>query len=247
MNELIYGIHSVQSFLETYPERIFRIHVIRKPWSIRFSLLVQQINKRHIHVEEQSRRWLDNKSKGVLHQGIIAEVSKIVSVTEEDLLKFLTIRNIVPLLLVLDGIVDPHNLGACLRSAEAAGVHMVIIPKNRSAPINSTVRKVSSGSADRIPCLRVTNVSRTLKLLQERDIWIIGTVMKSDCAIFNSKLTGPLALVMGSEGCGLRRLTKKYCNELINIPMLGVVESLNVSVATGICLFEALRQREYQK
>lgn len=247
MNELVYGVHPVQSLLEMHPEQILKIHVIRKPWSSRFALLVRQINKYDICLEKHDRLWFDHNVKNSLHQGVIAEVSKISSLTKEDLLKFLMICNTVPLLLVLDGIIDPHNLGACLRSAESAGVNMIIVPKNRSARINATVRKVSSGAADRVSCIQVTNLSRILKLLREHGVWIVGTVIKSDFSIFNAKLKGPLALVMGSEEFGLRRLTKKYCDELVNIPLAGSISSLNVSVATGICLFEALRQREYQK
>lgn len=246
MNELVYGMHPVQSVLDTNPEQILKIHVICKPWSMRFELLVQKINQHNIHLEEHDRLWFNNRARNVLHQGVVAEVLKISSLKEKDLLNYLTICNTIPLLLILDGIIDPHNLGACLRSAEAAGVCMIITPKNRSARINATVRKVSSGAADRVPFIQVTNLSRTLKLLQEQDIWIVGTVIRSDCSIFTAKLKRPLALVMGSEEFGLRRLTKKYCNELVNIPVTGSISSLNVSVATGICLFEVLRQREFQ-
>lgn len=246
MSELVYGLHPVKSILDTHPEQILKIHIIHKPWNFRFKLLIERINKCNIPLKEHTRRWFDHIIKGVLHQGIIAEVMKISSLTENDLLNFLTICNTVPLLLVLDGITDPHNLGACLRSAEATGVHMVIIPRNRAAQINnSTVRKVSSGASDRVPFIRVTNLARVLRLLRKHNIWIVGTVAQSDYTIFDVKLVGPLALVMGSEGFGMRRLTKEYCNELVNIPMQGSVKSLNVSVATGVCLFEILRQRQY--
>lgn len=248
MIELVYGIHPIKSILEIRPEKILKVHVMRNSRDIRFESLMQQINKNNIHLEKHSRRWFNNKIKGVLHQGIIAEVRKVSSLTEKDLYSiFDTICNssINLLLLILDGITDPQNLGACLRSAEAAGVHMVIATRHRSASINSTVRKVSSGAADRIPFIRVTNLVRILKFLQERNIWIVGTVIQSCCTIFNSKLIDPLALIMGSEELGVRKLTQKYCNELIHIPMNGSIASLNVSVATGICLFEVLRQRSH--
>lgn len=147
-----------------------------------------------------------------------------------------------PFLLILDGVTDPHNLGACLRSADAAGVHAVIVPKDRSAQLNATA-KVACGAAENVPLIRVTNLARTMRLLQEENVWIVGTAGEADHTLFQSKMTGPMALVMGAEGEGMRRLTREHCDELISIPMAGSVSSLNVSVATGICLFEAVRQR----
>jgi len=138
---------------------------------------------------------------------------------------------------------DPHNLGACLRSADAAGAHAVIIPKDRSSPLNGTARKVASGAAESVPVVQVTNLARTLRELKERNIWLVGAAGETDKSIYDTDLKGPMAIVMGAEGQGLRRLTKEHCDFLAYIPMAGVVESLNVSVATGICLFEAVRQR----
>lgn len=158
---------------------------------------------------------------------------------ENDLPALLT-QQAAPLLLVLDGVTDPHNLGACLRCADAAGVHAVIVPRDRAAPLNATAKKVASGAAETVPLIRVTNLARTLRLLQEHYVWIVGT---ADHQLYQSKLTGPLALVMGAEGEGMRRLTREHCDELISIPMAGTVSSLNVSVAAGVCLFEAVRQR----
>lgn len=247
ISELVYGIHSVKSILDAHPKQILRVNVICEPWDARFKSLIQQINRNNINLEKRTRQWLDSKVKGALHQGVVAEVLKIPSLRESDLLSFLKICSTIPLLLILDGIMDPHNLGACLRSAEAAGVHMVIVTRHRSAQINATVRKVSSGSAERVPFIRVNNLSRTLKLLQKYGVWIVGTIVRSSYSIFNAKLVGPLALVVGSEEFGIRRLTKEYCDELISIPMMGSMSSLNVSVATGICLFEVVRQRRYQK
>ena len=148
-----------------------------------------------------------------------------------------------PFFLILDGVTDPHNLGACLRSADAAGVHAVIVPKDRSAQLNATTKKVACGAAENVPLIRVTNLARTMRLLQEENVWIVGTAGEADHTLFQSKMTGSLALVMGAEGEGMRRLTREHCDELISIPMAGSVSSLNVSVATGICLFEAVRQR----
>ncbi|MBS6057407.1 MAG: 23S rRNA (guanosine(2251)-2'-O)-methyltransferase RlmB [Pantoea sp.] len=160
-------------------------------------------------------------------QGIVIQVASIES----------------PLLLILDGVTDPHNLGACLRSADAAGVHAVIVPKDRSAQLNATAKKVASGAAENVPLIRVTNLARTMRLLQEYHVWIVGTAGEATHDLWESKMTGPLALVMGAEGEGMRRLTREHCDDLIRLPMAGSVSSLNVSVATGICLFEAVRQR----
>ncbi|MDF5490724.1 23S rRNA (guanosine(2251)-2'-O)-methyltransferase RlmB, partial [Vibrio parahaemolyticus] len=148
-----------------------------------------------------------------------------------------------PLLLVLDGVTDPHNLGACLRNADAAGAAAIIVPKDRSAPMNATVSKVACGAAEVVPLIRVTNLARTMRTLQEQGIWFVGTAGEATHDIYQAKLTGPLAIVMGAEGDGMRRLTRETCDDLIKIPMAGSVSSLNVSVASGICLFEAVRQR----
>lgn len=144
--------------------------------------------------------------------------------------------------MILDGVTDPHNTGACLRSADAAGVHAVIVPKDRSAQLNATAKSIR-GAAESVPLIRVTNLARTMRMLQEENIWIVGTAGEADHTLYQSKMTGRLALVMGAEGEGMRRLTREHCDELISIPMAGSVSSLNVSVATGICLFEAVRQR----
>jgi 23S rRNA (guanosine2251-2'-O)-methyltransferase len=146
--------------------------------------------------------------------------------------------------LVLDGVTDPHNLGACLRTADAAGVALVIAPKDKSAPLNATVAKVACGAAEVVPYIQVTNLARTLQSLQQRGIWITGTAGEAEASVYQTDLTGPCALVMGAEGKGMRRLTREHCDQLINIPMAGEVSSLNVSVATGVCLFEIVRQRQ---
>lgn len=149
-----------------------------------------------------------------------------------------------PLLLILDDVTDPHNLGACMRTADAAGVHAVIVPKDRSVSITETVRRVACGAAEKVPFVRVTNLARTMTQLKEAGIWLVGTADEARANLYGADLTGPLALVMGSEGSGLRRLTREHCDFLVSIPMAGSVESLNVSVATGVCLFEAVRQRQ---
>jgi 23S rRNA (guanosine2251-2'-O)-methyltransferase len=162
---------------------------------------------------------------------------------EELLFEQLSALDHPPMLLVLDGVTDPHNLGACLRSAEAAGVDAVIVPKDKSADLNATVRKVACGAAETMPFVRVTNLARTLEKLKQQGIWLYGTAGEAAQSVFEVDLKGPVALVMGAEGKGMRRLTREHCDYLVNLPMAGAVSSLNVSVATGICLFEAVRQR----
>lgn len=248
MCELAYGIHAIQAILDNDPRKILYVYIKRAPLMYRLKYLVDQIIKYNISIQECECSYLDAKVKGALHQGIVVKIARRHYIQESGLLNFLmTCITKTPLLLILDNITDPRNLGACLRTADAAGVHLVIAPRDRSACINDTVRKVASGSADRIPFVQVTNLSRTLRLLQQHNILIIGTVVRSAKIIFDSKLIGPLAFVMGSEGNGIRRLTKQNCDELVNIPILESAVSLNVAVATGICLFEALRQRKFQK
>ena len=179
------------------------------------------------------------------HQGVVALIKPRqgdAEVTERDLTQFLSGLD-CPLILVLDGVTDPHNLGACLRSADAAGVDAVIVPKDNSAELNAVARKVASGAAEVIPLVRVTNLARILRSLKELGIWVVGTTGEADTLVFDQDLSIPTALVMGAEGPGMRRLTTEACDFLVKLPMAGDVSSLNVSVATGICLFEAVRQR----
>ncbi|RZJ04306.1 MAG: 23S rRNA (guanosine(2251)-2'-O)-methyltransferase RlmB, partial [Haliea sp.] len=179
------------------------------------------------------------------HQGVVARVSAVAQVTSlDELLEQLEESGVAsPLLLVLDGVTDPHNLGACLRVADGAGAHAVIAPKDHAAGINATVAKVASGAAETMPYFMVTNLARTLNELKERNIWCIGTSDDAEKTIYDIDLKGPVALVLGAEGEGMRQLTRKTCDDLVSIPMHGAVESLNVSVASGVCLYEALRQR----
>lgn len=247
---LVYGIHAIQAILDDHAKSILCVYIIRSPLTRRLRCLLDRVIEYSISVQRCERSYLDAKVKGALHQGIIANVvCTPCRIQECNLSNFLVTRVITTplLLLILDGVTDPHNLGACLRTADAAGVDLVIAPRDRSVCINSTVRKVASGAADRVPFLQVINLNRILRLLQQHDIWIIGTVLRAKKVIFHSKLTSSLAFVMGSEGYGIRQLTQRHCNELVNIPIFGTVASLNVSVATGICLFEVLRQRKFQQ
>jgi len=174
---------------------------------------------------------------------VVAEVSPSQVWGEPMLDELLDRSEAPPLLLVLDGVTDPHNLGACLRTADAAGALAVIVPKDKSATLNATVRKVACGAAEVVPLVAVTNLARTLEKLQKRGVWIVGTAGEASQELYSQDLSGPIALVMGAEGKGMRRLTREHCDYLVRLPMAGSVSSLNVSVATGVCLFEALRQR----
>lgn len=240
--EIIYGIHAVTALLERDPARFKEVYVLKGREDRRLTPVIHELEAQGILVQVANRQWLDSQTEGAVHQGIIAKVKPGRQYQEQDLPDLLA-KVGTPFLLVLDGVTDPHNLGACLRSADAAGVHAVIVPKDRSAQLNATAKKVACGAAESVPFIKVTNLARTLRFLQEENIWIVGTAGEADHTLYQSKLTGPMALVMGAEGEGMRRLTREHCDELISIPMAGTVSSLNVSVATGVCLFEAMRQR----
>ena len=243
MSEMIYGIHAVQELLERDPQRFLEVFVMKGREDRRLMPLIAELEQMGIVIQVANRQWLDEKVEGAVHQGIIARVREGRQYQENDLPALLENLEQPPFLLILDGVTDPHNLGACLRSADAAGVHAVIVPRDRSAQLNATAKKVACGAAETVPLIRVTNLARTMRFLQEQNVWIVGTAGEADHNLYQSKMTGPMALVMGAEGDGMRRLTREHCDELISIPMAGSVSSLNVSVATGICLFEAVRQR----
>jgi 23S rRNA (guanosine2251-2'-O)-methyltransferase len=198
----------------------------------------------HISIQFVANKTLDKITHQANHQGVAIR-RKITSIDKKmDLKSMLEVDDgTIPLFLVLDGVQDPHNLGACLRTADAVGVRAVILPKDRAVGLNETVRKVACGAAENTPVIHVTNLSRSLREMQEAGVWIIGTDDEAENTIFDEDLTSPIALVMGSEGQGLRQNTLKHCDKLVNIPMAGVVESLNVSVAAGVCLYEVRRQR----
>ncbi|PJG82839.1 23S rRNA (guanosine(2251)-2'-O)-methyltransferase RlmB [Caviibacterium pharyngocola] len=243
MSEKIYGIHAVSAFLANAPERLIEVYVLKGREDKRLQPLLNELHRLGISVQFLNRDSLDKKADGEVHQGIIARVQAAKELNENDLDQILQ-KHTNPLLLVLDGVTDPHNLGACLRTADAAGVCAVIVPKDKSAQLTSIARKVACGAAESVPLIRVTNLARTLRdLQQQHNIWVIGTAGEATETLYQSKLTGALALVMGAEGDGMRRLTRETCDQLISIPMAGTVSSLNVSVATGVCLFEIVRQR----
>ncbi|EGR0664898.1 23S rRNA (guanosine(2251)-2'-O)-methyltransferase RlmB [Vibrio cholerae] len=241
-NELIYGIHAVNAVLQRDPARFVEAYVLKGRQDDRLLPVLNELMRLGVSIQEMSRKALDDKAEGANHQGLIARVKPARQLNENDLDDILA-QHEQPLLLVLDGVTDPHNLGACLRNADAAGVAAVIVPKDKSAPLTATVSKVACGAAETVPLVRVTNLARTMRALQEKGVWFVGTAGEATHDIYQSKLTGPLALVMGAEGDGMRRLTRETCDDLIKIPMAGSVSSLNVSVACGVCLFEAVRQR----
>jgi len=241
--EIIFGIHAVQALLKTAPQRILELKVVRARHDQRMSKIIDSAKRANIKVQQVDKKHLEELCEGN-HQGVLALAQPGRSWTEKELYTLLDELEDVPFVLVLDGVTDPHNLGACMRSANAAGVHAVVIPKDNSASLNETARKVASGAAEELPLVAVTNLVRTLKQLQEKGLWVAGAAGEATQSIYQADLTGPRVLVMGAEGSGMRRLTRETCDELVKIPMQGNVESLNVSVATGIIVFEISRQRE---
>ncbi len=240
--ERVYGVHAVEALLRHHPKRVKQLWLAEGRQDPRVQALVQLASEARVPVGQRERRELDEWAEGV-HQGVVAEVSPSQVWGENYLEELLARGESVPLLLVLDGVTDPHNLGACLRTADAAGVQAVIVPKDKSATLNATVRKVACGAAEVVPLVAVTNLARTLEKLQQQGLWIVGTAGEATQEIFDLDLRGPTVLVMGAEGKGMRRLTREHCDYLVKLPMGGSVSSLNVSVATGVCLFEAVRQR----
>ncbi|SDX59822.1 23S rRNA (guanosine(2251)-2'-O)-methyltransferase RlmB [Marinobacter mobilis] len=242
-DEYIFGWHAVEAVLKREPERLQRLWIQTGRQDRRVKTVTSALDEMGVTWELVHRRELDERVAGV-HQGVVAQVGKSKEWSEADMLAMLAGSDKPPFLLVLDGVTDPHNLGACLRTADAVGVQAVIVPKDKSASLTPVARKVACGAAETVPLVRVTNLARTLRTLQEEGVWLIGTAGEADSSLYQADFRGAVALVMGAEGKGMRRLTREHCDLLINIPMLGHVDSLNVSVATGVCLYEALRQRQ---
>ena len=241
--ESVYGIHAVASLLEHSPGSVVTLYALAGRKDKRLQSIIDKARSAGIPVQECSRAELDARCPQV-HQGIVAlSTATSREYHEQDLDRLLDGLDGPPFLLILDGVTDPHNLGACLRSAEAAGVDAVIVPKDKSVQLTPTVRKVACGAAEIVPFVSVTNLARTLDSLKQRGIWVFGAAGEAALSVYDADFTGPIAIILGSEGKGLRRLTREHCDALIAIPMAGEVSSLNVSVSTGICLFEAVRQR----
>lgn len=243
--EYLYGLHTIAAVLSTEPERILELMVAKDRKDERINEVVSAARKQGIAVQFCQRKTLDEKAKGEQHQGILARAKPARVLDESDLDKIVEQQQ-TPFLLILDGVTDPHNLGACLRNADAAGVHAVVVPKDNSATLTPVVRKVAVGAAETVPLIQITNLSRTLKHLQQAGVWVVGAAGEAEQLIYDCKMLGAIAIVMGAEGKGMRRLTRETCDELVKLPMAGSVSSLNVSVATGICLFEVVRQRSTQ-
>jgi 23S rRNA (guanosine2251-2'-O)-methyltransferase len=240
-NEKIFGLHSVESLLSTTPEKVIQLFLQKSRKDSKLSQIESLASNAGLRYQLVDKKKMDNWVNGN-HQGVIAEVKVADALMNENQLLELVAEKDNCLLLVLDGVTDPHNLGACLRTADAAGVDAVIIPKDRSATLTAVARKVACGAADHVPVVKVTNLARYLGQLKEQNVWIIGTAGEATSDVYQTKFSGSTALVMGAEGSGMRRLTRENCDQLIKIPMAGSVSSLNVSVATGVCLFEIVRQ-----
>jgi 23S rRNA (guanosine2251-2'-O)-methyltransferase len=251
-SKVLFGFHAVGVRLKTAPKSIVEIYVDPSRRDARMRQFTEKVTESGVRLIEADGMRLAKLAGSHGHQGVAARVQELKQVHSlDELLENLEAANAAlppaertnPLILVLDGVTDPHNLGACLRVADGAGAHAVIAPKDHAAGINATVAKVASGAAETVPYFMVTNLARTLNELKERSIWIIGTSDQATHTLYQTDLKGPVALVLGAEGDGMRQLTAKTCDQLVSIPMQGAVESLNVSVASGVCLYEALRQR----
>ncbi len=239
----VYGLHTLAALLERAPERVLELWCALPRDDQRMRALRGQAEGLGLKFQPVGAESLAKLVGDVVHQGAVAAVRPLAPWSEQELYAGLEACAETPLLLVLDGVTDPHNLGACLRTADAAGAHALVIPRDRSASVDAVARKVAAGAAEFLPVAAVTNLARTLDALKERRIWVAGTAGDAPDSLYAADLNRPLALVLGAEGEGMRRLTRERCDFLVHIPMAGRVPSLNVSVAAGVCLFEARRQR----
>lgn len=251
MADVMYGLHAVDSLLRSRPKEVTKLWVQKGRSDKRMNTLLELAKNQGVATVYVSRAELDKRISG-RHQGVIAELAEGTASaqgagslrwSDKQLLEAVKRCESAPLILVLDGVTDPHNLGACLRSADAAGVLAVVVPKDGSADITPVAAKVACGAAESVPLVRVTNLARALDDLKALGVWIYGTAGEAEQEVFGTDFSAPAAIVLGAEGSGLRRLTRERCDFLVKLPMAGVVSSLNVSVATGICLFEVVRQR----
>jgi 23S rRNA (guanosine2251-2'-O)-methyltransferase len=244
-SKLIFGFHAVTARIRHEASTVDEIYIDANRHDRRMGELIKAAKAANVRIIQADDQRLDAMVGSRRHQGVIAKAGEISLARNLD--ELLDAIEGPPLLLLLDGVTDPHNLGACLRVADGAGAHAVIAPKDRAVGLNATAAKVASGAAESVPYITVTNLARTMRELQERDIWLTGTTEDAESSVYEVDFTGGSALVMGSEGEGLRRLTRENCDRLVHLPMLGSVESLNVSVASGVCLYEARRQRMQSK
>ena len=245
-HKVLFGFHAVTVRLKTAPGSVTEVHVDATRRDARMRQFVERVQAAGVKLIDSDDARLARLAGSGRHQGVVARVTPLkTSHSLDDVLDAVEDEGRGPaLVLVLDGVTDPHNLGACLRTADGAGAHAVVAPKDHAVGLNATVAKVASGAAETVPYLMVTNLARTLGELQDRGVRVIGTSDDAPRTLFEADLTGPVALVLGAEGAGMRQLTRKTCDELVRVPMQGAVESLNVSVASAVCLYEALRQRQ---
>lgn len=241
--QFVFGIHAVMALINKQPERIMHLHVIKERHDKKIEQLLVEAKYRHIKIVSTTRQELDGMTEDGNHQGIVAICKRGKVLSESDLPDLFSGLTVPPFVLILDNVQDPHNLGACFRTADAAGVHAIIAPKDKSVGITPVVTKVASGAAEVVPFVQVTNLARAIEILKEMGIWVYGAAAEAEQTIYSTDLRGSVALVLGAEGSGLRRLTREHCDALVRIPMLGSVSSLNVSVAAGVMMFEVLRQR----
>ncbi|AMK75068.1 MULTISPECIES: 23S rRNA (guanosine(2251)-2'-O)-methyltransferase RlmB [Methylomonas] len=239
----LFGIHAVQAALDYSPQKIRRAWVDSQRQDVRLKQVIDDLVKLGISPEKTERKKLEKMADGKNHQGIVVAVELPAMRSEDQLKHDVEALTTTPFYLVLDQVQDPHNLGACLRTADAVGAHGVIVTKDNAAGITPTVCKVASGAAETVPVYQVTNLARVLRWLKEQNIWIMGAAGEAEQTVFQMKLDMPLAVVMGTEGTGMRHLTRQHCDFLVKIPMAGQVESLNVSVAAGVLLYEVFRQK----
>ena len=240
-HENVYGLHAVRSLLERRPETIVAAKVLQEP-SGKLAEIARELTKLGVAVQHVHRGALDRLTDGGVHQGVVAEVRAAPEFTIDAFETLVMERGRALRLLVLDGVEDPRNLGACLRTADAAGIHAVVVPRDHSAKLTAVAMKTATGATETVPVFRAPNLARTITWLKEAGVWVVGADAEAGQSLYAAKLAPPVAMALGGEGRGLRRLTRDLCDELVSIPMSGTVESLNVSVATGVVLFELLRQ-----
>lgn len=240
----VYGVHAVSALLANPHRKVFKLLVSQERGDKRIQELIDKAQQAAIPVESLAMQKMNQRFAEYNHQGIVAQASALPEYNDNHLLALLEASKNPALILILDGVTDPHNLGACLRSADATGVDFVVIPKDKSASITPVVSKVACGAAESVPLVRVTNLARAMDVLKEQGVWIYGAAGEATASLYQTDCLGSMAIAMGAEGEGLRRLTRERCDGLFSLPMLGTVESLNVSVATGVSLYEVVRQRQ---
>lgn len=242
--QLVYGVHAVTALFSNPHRNVKKLYISQDRQDKRIQDLLNKAIEAQVHIEKLSTQKMNERFVNASHQGVVASASALPDYGEAHLQALLDAAKQPGLILILDGVTDPHNLGACLRSADATGVDFVIIPKDKNATVTPVVSKVACGAAESVPLVRVTNLVRTMELLKEQGVWIYGAAGEANSSLYQLDCTGTMAIVMGAEGEGLRRLTREHCDGLFSLPMNGSVESLNVSVATGVSLYEVVRQRQ---